>query len=105
MFSSFFGTIISSPKPEITIIMAHPVEDGNRVVLQHARGGIAPRLQLQMGGANAPAVIRMIQRNDEQDARVGNRVARERAEAVARGVNVVYEDTREEHFLEIVIPD
>ncbi len=34
---------------------------------------------------------------------VGN--IRGRAEAVARGVNVVYEDTREEHFLEIVIPD
>jgi hypothetical protein len=58
-----------------------------------------------MGGANAPAVIRMIQRNDEQDACVGNRLATERAEAVAQGVNVVYKDTREEHFLEILIPD
>jgi hypothetical protein len=45
--------------------MAHHVEDGNCVVVQHARGAIAPRLQLQMGGANAPAVIWMIQRNDK----------------------------------------
>jgi hypothetical protein len=46
-----------------------------------------------------------MQQYEEQDARVGNRVAAEWAEAAAQGVHVVYEDTRVEHFVEIVLPD
>jgi hypothetical protein len=83
--------------------MANRIEEYNLVVVQKQRGGIAPRLQLQMGGA--PVVAQLMLRYEELDARVGNRVASERAEAAARGVHVVYEDTRVEHFVEILLPD
>jgi hypothetical protein len=47
-----------------------------------------------------------MQRRFEQDGRVGVRVTAERAEAVAQGVHVVYKDTLEERFVEIVLnPD
>jgi hypothetical protein len=95
-----FCTIILSQKPEI-FEMANRVEAENRVAVQKARGGLAPILQLQMGPRR---VAHLIQRIEEADTLVGNRVAAEQAEAVARGVQVVYEGTHEEHFVEIVIP-
>jgi uncharacterized OB-fold protein len=56
-----------------------------------------------MGGA--PGVAQLMQQYEEQDARVGNRVAAKWAEAAARGVHVVYEDTRVKHFVKIVLLD
>jgi hypothetical protein len=79
------------------------VQPENRVVVQKARGAFAPHLQIMMGGA--AGVEALMQRLEAYDIRVCNRVAAERAEAATRGVHVVYEDTREETFTEIVNSD
>jgi hypothetical protein len=46
-----------------------------------------------------------MQREEDASNLVGICVAAERAEAATRGVPVVYEDTKVERFVEIVISD
>ena len=82
--------------------MSHYIAPTNRVVVQKARGGLPPRLQLQLGPRR---IAQLMQRMEESSTLVGNRVAAERAEAATRGIQVVLEDTREERFEEIVLGD
>jgi hypothetical protein len=82
--------------------MSHYIAPTNRVVVQKARGGLPPRLQLQLGPQR---IAQLMQRMEESSTLVGNRVAAERAEAATRGIQVVLEDTREERFEEIVLAD
>jgi hypothetical protein len=82
--------------------MSHHIEPHNRVVVQKTLGGLPPRLQLQLGPRR---VAQLMQREEDASNLVGNRVAAERAEAATRGVPVVYEDTKVERFVEIVISD
>jgi hypothetical protein len=69
--------------------MAHRIDPENCVVEQKAQGGLPPMLQLQLG----PRCIAQLM------------VAAKWAEAAARGVQVVYKDTREERFVEYVLQD
>jgi hypothetical protein len=83
--------------------MAHLIDEWHRVVVQQGRRARAPSPQLLL---DHPIIAGWMQRRFEQDGRVGVRVTAERAEAVTRGVHVVYEDMTEEHFVEIVLhPD
>jgi hypothetical protein len=84
------------------IIMAHLIEEWHQVVVQQGRQARAPSPQLQR---NHPIIAGWMQQRFEHDGRVGVRVAAERAEAVARGVQVVHDHTSEEHFVEIVLLD
>jgi hypothetical protein len=77
----------------------HPVDIQ---VVQKAPGGISPRFRQEFGLQMAQEYRRRL---EEEHARVYNRVAAERAEAVARGVSVVVDDTRPDHYQEIHIPD
>jgi hypothetical protein len=82
---------------------ANVIDMWHRVVVQQGRRARAPSPQLLL---DHPVIAGWMQQRYEHDGRVGVRVAAERAEAVARGVNVVHEDTSEEHFVEIVLhPD
>jgi hypothetical protein len=83
--------------------MAHLIDEWHRVVVQQGRRARAPSPQLLL---DHPIIAGWMQRRFEQDGRVGVRVTAKRAEAVARGVHVVHEDTTEEHFVDWVLnPD
>jgi hypothetical protein len=69
--------------------MSHHIEPDHRVVVQKARGGLAPMLQLQLGPQR---VAQLMQCVEVASTLVGNRVAVKWAEAATRGVQVVFED-------------
>ena len=82
--------------------MVHLITSTQSVVIQKARGGIAPRRQLLLG----PQIIAELQRHmEEEDCIVYRRVTAERAEAVTRGVQLVVDETRPDHYMEIQIHD
>jgi hypothetical protein len=75
--------------------MATRIPANNIVVIQKGIGGISPRLQLQLGPDHIDVLIR---RMEAVDNVVYERVAAERAEAGARGVQVVLEGNRPDHY-------
>jgi hypothetical protein len=67
-------------------------------VVQKGLGGIAPRLELQLG----PERVKELRLQRDAWARhVYNRVAAKRAEAAARGVQVVVDDTRPDSYIKV----
>ncbi len=73
----------------------HLIKPYDSKVYQKGLGGLAPRLQLQLG----PRRVEELRLRSEAHARrVGNRVAAVRAEAAARGVHVVVDDTRPDTY-------
>ena len=72
------------------------------VVYQTVPGGLSPRLQLMLG---PEGVEELLHRREIAKNRVYARVTAERAAAVARGVQVVVDDTKPEHYKKILIPD
>ena len=72
------------------------------MVIQKARGGVAPRRQLLVG----PQIIAELQRHMEEEARsVYRRLTAASAEAITRHVELVVDETRPDHYMEIQIHD
>jgi hypothetical protein len=67
-------------------------------VFQKGHGGLAPRLELMMGRERA-GELRAQRAASAQ--RVYNRVQAERAEAAARGVHVVVDDTKPDSYVKV----
>ncbi len=67
------------------------------VVIQKARGGISPRRQLMLGPRRAEELRHW---RELSDNRCYARVMGERAEAVARGVQVVVDETLPDNYIE-----
>ncbi len=63
---------------------------------------MSPRLQLTLGPER---VAVLLQQRAIADNEVYTQVTEERAAAVARGVQVVVDDTRADHYQKILIPD
>jgi hypothetical protein len=82
--------------------MAHRIPVYHLVVIQKAAGGMSPRLQLTLGPER---VAVLLQQRAIADNEVYTQVTEERAAAVARGVQVVVDDTRADHYQKILIPD
>jgi hypothetical protein len=82
--------------------MADRIPVKNIVVIQKQQGGIAPRLQLQLGPDGTNELFRRIEAANNL---VYERVEAERADATTRGVQVVLDDTKPDHFLELRRPD
>jgi hypothetical protein len=72
------------------------------VVIQKAPGGMAPRLQLMLG---AERVQELYERREIRNNRVYARVYAKRDAAVARGVQVVVDDTLPDHYQKMIIPE
>jgi hypothetical protein len=72
-------------------------------VIQKEPGGVSPCLQLTLGPEHG--VQELLHRRLILDNRVYARVAAERAAAVARGVQVVVDDTRPDHYQKIRISE
>ena len=78
------------------------IQPFDHFVVQKALGGIPPQIQLQL----SPQRLREYQLEREAWAqRIYNHVARERAEATARGVHVVVDETRPDRYVKIFIYD
>ncbi len=80
----------------------HLIQPHDSMVVQKALGGLAPRIQLQLGQERV-AELRLEREAWAQT--VYNDVARERAEAAARGVQVVLDDTRPDSYVEVFFYD
>jgi hypothetical protein len=75
--------------------LPHEIKPYESKVYQKGLGGLAPRLQLQLGPRS---VEELRLRREAHEWRVGNRVAAVRAEAAAQGVHVVVDDTRPDTY-------
>jgi hypothetical protein len=82
--------------------MANCIPVHHLVVIQKAPGGMSPRLQLTLGPERVQGLL---QQREIADNRVYARVTMERDAAVARGVQVVVDDTKPDHYQKIIIPD
>jgi hypothetical protein len=80
----------------------HLIQPHDSMVVQKALGGLAPRIQLQLGQERV-AELRLEREAWAQT--VYNDVARERAEAATRGVQVVLDDTRPDSYVEVFFYD
>ncbi len=77
----------------------------NYRVVQRARGGIAPWMQLMIGARYGRAVLEAIhQQNIDRDDACRAVVDAERAAAVARGVHVVVDETRPDNYTQEELP-
>jgi hypothetical protein len=74
----------------------------NKVVIQKARGGCNPRRWMHMTAARQARWTAKSNRNMEHARNV---VIAERAEARARGVHIIVEDTRADVYSRIEVPD
>ena len=80
----------------------HLIQPHDSMVVQKALGGLAPRIQLQLGQERV-AELRLEREAWAQS--VFNDVARERAEAAAWGVQVVLDDTRPDSYVKVFFYD
>jgi hypothetical protein len=79
--------------------MSDLIRPHNYRVVQKPPGGLSPRLQLQLVERFGPEGLERARLQQRENAdRVRARVNAERAEAVARGVQVVVDETRSDHF-------
>jgi hypothetical protein len=90
--------------------MAHRIFSNNWRIVQKAEGGLSPILQLQMRRDHGlERAERMIERMVERDRQIADHVRAiveaERVEAMARGVQVIYEETRDDTYRWVVLPD
>jgi hypothetical protein len=84
----------------------HTIYARNFRAVQKSPGGIPPRLYLQLMATRGPeAVEEWEHRHRRRDRWVKRLVNRQRAEAIARGVQVIYDSDREEHFMACELPD
>lgn len=90
-----------------TTMPPHIIYARNFRAFQKSPGGIPPRLYLQMMLERGPEGVEVWERlRRERDRSVKRLVNGERSEALARGVQVIYEDTpREEYFSWTELPD
>jgi hypothetical protein len=82
--------------------MANRIPVHHLVVIQKARGGMSPCLQLMLGPERAEELR---QWKENADNRVYARVTAEIAAAEARCVQVVVDDTKPDHYQKMLIPD
>jgi hypothetical protein len=82
--------------------MTHIIRPVNYRIIQKTQGGISPRLALQIGPEE---VERLYERGRRHAAFAQALVERERAAAMARGVHVVYDDSRTYAFAISELPD
>jgi hypothetical protein len=76
----------------------HRVKPYETKVFQKGLGGLDTRLQMRLG------LDRVAELNLQREAwadRIYNRVAAERAEAAARGVHVVVDETRPDRYIRV----
>jgi hypothetical protein len=76
----------------------HHIKAYETKIFQKCLGGLDTRLQLRLGRERVKEL--RIQREAWAD-RIYNRVAAERAEAAARGVHVVVDDTRPDSYIKV----
>ena len=82
-----------------TMVLIPPV---NRMTFQKGVGGVNPRLWMRMNLAQRNAYEA---RQLRATAHARNRVMREREAARARGVNIILDETRADHYVRVNVPD
>ena len=74
----------------------------NRMTFQKGVGGVNPRLWMRMSLAQRNAYEA---RQLRATARARHRVMREREAARGRGVNIIIDETRADHYVRVNVPD
>jgi hypothetical protein len=86
--------------------MANLIPPNNYMVVQKAPGGIAPRIQLLLYQRFGPEGLEAQRERENVRAELTRaRVHAERVGAVARGVQVVVDETRPDHYHLVDFPD
>ena len=74
----------------------------NRMIFQKGVGDVNPRLWMRMNLAERNTYeVRQV----HATARARNRVIREREAARGRGVNIIIDETRADHYVRVNVPD
>jgi hypothetical protein len=95
--------LVHSLKPsKLIATMTHIIRPVNYRIIQKTQGGISPRLALQV---DPEEVERLMERGRRKAEFARALVERERAAAMARGVRIVYDDSRTYAFSIAVLPD
>jgi hypothetical protein len=86
--------------------MTHRIWTQNWRIVQKAEGGLSPILQLQTRRDHGDAgVERILERRRLIADNARACVEAERVEAIARGIHVIYEETRDDSYSYVALPD
>ncbi len=86
--------------------MATRIPQYHYMVYQKAVGNISPRLQLMLNHRFGPEWLVAHQERESIEAeQIRQRVHLERVAAAARGVQVVVDETRPDHYVLVELPD